>query len=175
MLREFQERYPEITLNRLPDAAARPAKEGLTLADLPPASEELVRAVSSGAALFARRDRGATARPAPAPLSGTGWGCTLYLTRDRWVFTSWRRIRRVGTEGGYEQQRAPLRRLRLRARGIVCVPTLVATDAILSGKSSGARDFALAHSICRRSISHAAHDLQAAVHRDARGFWRAAM
>jgi len=144
MLREFQERYPEITLDLfVSDAVIDPVKEGFDVAlqIFPPASEELVsrrlfpvRRVFCASPEYLRR-HGTPKHP--RDLFGHRLGLySGYPTRDRWVFHP------ADGEPIVLELKAALmsnsvhllRDYGCEHAGIVCVPTLVATDAILNGQ-----------------------------------------
>jgi len=143
VLREFQDRFPAIVLDLVVnDAVVDPVREGFdcALQIFPPSSDALVER-----RLFPVR-RVFCASPAylegrglpvvPEDLAGHRLGLySRYPTRDRWVFTSER--------GQVSLELKPflrtnsvhlLRDYALADAGIVCIPTLVAADDILSGR-----------------------------------------
>lgn len=146
LLREFQERYPEMMLDLfVSDAVIDPIKAGFDVAlqIFPAASEELVarrlfpvRRVFCASPEYLKR-HGTPQRP--AELIGHRLGLySGYPTRDRWVFHA--------RDGGAEpiaMELKPtlmsnsvhlLREYALEHGAIVCLPTLVASDAIVPGR-----------------------------------------
>jgi DNA-binding transcriptional LysR family regulator len=143
LLHEFQSRYPQIVLDLVVnDAALDPVKEGFdcALQIFPPRSEELisrklfpVRRVLCAAPGYLR-DHGAPAHPADLAAHRIGW-YSGYPTRERLLF-----------HGATEQVAVDLqpvlmtnsvhllREYALEQAGIVCVPTLVASESVLAGE-----------------------------------------
>ena len=143
VLREFQERYPDITLDlSVNDAMIDPVKEGMdcALQIFPSVSEELV-----SRRLFPVR-RVFCATPAylkqhgtpryPNDLFGHRLGLySKYPSRDKWTFY------RNGEHTTVELKAAMLtnsvhllNEYALENAGIVCVPTLVASQGVLDGR-----------------------------------------
>ena len=142
LLQEFQARYPQIVLDMIVnDAAIDPVKEGFdcALQIFPPHSEELisrklfpVRRVFCASPEYVKRF-GTPRHPRDLLGHRIGW-YSGYPTRERLVF-----------HGATEQVTLEikpvllsnsvhlLREYALEHAGIVCVPTLVASDAVLSG------------------------------------------
>jgi DNA-binding transcriptional LysR family regulator len=142
MLQEFQARYPQIVLDLIVnDAVLDPVKEGFdcALQIFPPRSEELisrklfpVRRVLCASPRFLERS-GVPRHPRELVSQRIGW-YSGYPTRERLVF-----------HGESEQVAVEikpvlmtnsvhlLREYALEHAGIVCVPTLVASDAVLAG------------------------------------------
>jgi DNA-binding transcriptional LysR family regulator len=143
LLQEFQARYPQIVLDLVVnDAVLDPVKEGFdcALQIFPPRSEELisrklfpVRRVFCASPEYVKRH--GTPR-GPRDLSGhrIGW-YSGYPTRERLAFHG------PGPVISLELQPVLLtnsvhllREYALEHAGIVCVPTLVASDPVLSGE-----------------------------------------
>ncbi|WP_114968272.1 LysR family transcriptional regulator [Rhodoferax ferrireducens] len=143
VLRDFQERYPEITLDvSVSDAMIDPVKEGMdcVLQIFPTTSEELV-----SRRLFPVR-RVFCATPSylkkhgiprhPNDLFGHRLGLySKYPSRDKWTFY------RDGDKTTLELKAAMLtnsvhllNEYALENAGIVCVPTLVAANGVLDGR-----------------------------------------
>ena len=142
VLQEFQARYPQIVLDMIVnDAAIDPVKEGFdcALQIFPPRSEELisrklfpVRRVFCASPEYVKRF-GTPRHPRDLVGHRIGW-YSGYPTRERLVF-----------HGATEQVALEikpvllsnsvhlLREYALEHAGIVCLPTLVASDAVLSG------------------------------------------
>jgi DNA-binding transcriptional LysR family regulator len=142
LLQEFQARYPQIVLDLIVnDAVLDPVKEGFdcALQIFPPRSEELisrklfpVRRVLCASPRFLQRF-GAPQHPRDLAGQRVGW-YSGYPTRERLVF-----------HGATEQVAVEvkpvlmtnsvhlLREYALEHAGIVCVPTLVASDAVMAG------------------------------------------
>jgi DNA-binding transcriptional LysR family regulator len=143
VLHGFQDRYPSLVLDLVvDDAVIDPVKEGFdcTLQIFPPASEELVerrlfpvrRVFCASPKYLARCSRLQT----PHELPGHRLGLySRYPTRDRWVF--YRGAERIPIELApnlYSNSVQLLREFALENSGVVCIPTLVAADAILDGR-----------------------------------------
>ena len=143
MLQEFQGRYPQIVLDIVVnDAAIDPVKEGFdcTLQIFPPRSEELVsrklfpvRRVFCASPIYLRRS-GTPREPADLLRHRIGW-YSGYPTRERVAFH--------GPDGARSLDLRPtlltnsvhlLREFASEHAGIVCLPTLVASDAVRSGE-----------------------------------------
>jgi len=142
LLQEFQARYPQIVLDLIVnDAVLDPVKEGFdcALQIFPPRSEELisrklfpVRRVLCASPQFLERF-GVPRHPRDLAGQRVGW-YSGYPTRERLVF-----------HGASEQVAVEikpvlmtnsvhlLREYALEHAGIVCVPTLVASDAVMAG------------------------------------------
>jgi DNA-binding transcriptional LysR family regulator len=145
VLREFQSRYPQVTLEMVVnDAAIDPVKEGFdcALQIFPPRSEELVsrrlfpvrRVFCATPAYLAQHGR--PLHPRELQAHRIGW-YSGYPTRERVVFH--------GPGGPYATELAPvmltnsvhlLREYAEEHAGIVCLPTLVAGDPVLAGRLS---------------------------------------
>jgi len=151
LLQEFQARYPQIVLDIVVnDAAIDPVKEGFdcALQIFPPKSEELVskrlfpvRRVFCASPTYLRRS-GVPREPRDLLKHRLGW-YSGYPTRERVAFHG------PDTREGGEGQ-APvslelkptlltnsvhlLREYALEHAGIVCLPTLVASGAVLAGE-----------------------------------------
>ena len=142
LLQEFQARYPQIVLDLVVnDAVLDPVKEGFdcALQIFPPRSEELisrklfpVRRVLCASPQYLERV-GEPRHPRELPAHRLGW-YSGYPTRERLVF--------YGAAEQVALEVKPvmltnsvhlLREYALEHAGIVCVPTLVAADAVLSG------------------------------------------
>jgi DNA-binding transcriptional LysR family regulator len=140
LLREFQERYPELMLDLfVSDAVIDPVKEGFDVAlqIFPPASEELVaRRLFPVRRVFCAspdylKHHGTPKHP--RDLFGHKLGLySGYPTRDRWVFHR-------GTEQVVLDLKPTLmsnsvhllRDYGSAGAGLVCLPTLVASDAVV--------------------------------------------
>lgn len=142
VLQEFQARYPQIVLDMIVnDAAIDPVKEGFdcALQIFPPRSEELiskklfpVRRVFCASPEYVKR-YGTPRLPRDLKGHRIGW-YSGYPTRERLAFHG------PGPVVSLELQPVLLtnsvhllREYALEHAGIVCVPTLVASDAVLSG------------------------------------------
>ena len=143
LLQEFQARYPQIVLDLIVnDAVIDPVKEGFdcALQIFPPRSEELisrklfpVRRVFCASPEYVKRF-GTPRHPRDLVGHRIGW-YSGYPTRERLVF-----------HGAAEQVSLEikpvllsnsvhlLREYALEHAGIVCVPTLVASESVLSGE-----------------------------------------
>jgi DNA-binding transcriptional LysR family regulator len=143
VLQEFQDRYPQIELDMIVnDAAIDPVKEGFdcALQIFPPRSEELisrklfaVRRVFCATPQYLAR-HGIPRHPRDLLGHRVGW-YSGYPTKERIVFH--------GPSGNVALLVKPvlltnsvhlLREYALEHAGIVCVPTLVASDAIVRGE-----------------------------------------
>jgi DNA-binding transcriptional LysR family regulator len=143
LLQEFQARYPQVLLDIVVnDAALDPIKEGFdcALQIFPPRSEELiarrlfpVRRVFCATPSYLAR-HGTPKVPRDLLRHKLCW-YSGYPTRDRVVF--------YGREGAVSLDLKPtllsnsvhlLREAALEDGGIVCLPTLVAADAIVDGR-----------------------------------------
>jgi DNA-binding transcriptional LysR family regulator len=142
VLQEFQERFPQIVLDIVVnDAAIDPVKEGFdcALQIFPPRSEELiskklfpVRRVFCASPEYMKR-HGTPRLPRDLKGHRIGW-YSGYPTRERLVFHG------PGEPVSLDLQPVLLtnsvhllREYALEHAGIVCLPTLVASDAVLSG------------------------------------------
>ncbi|MGY0196077.1 LysR substrate-binding domain-containing protein [Leptothrix sp. BB-4] len=145
VLREFQSRYPQVSLEMVVnDAAIDPVKEGFdcALQIFPPRSEELVsrrlfpvRRVFCATPAYLEQ-HGRPLHPREMQAHRIGW-YSGYPTRERVVFH--------GPDGPYATELAPvmltnsvhlLREYAEEHAGIVCLPTLVAGEPVLAGKLS---------------------------------------
>lgn len=143
LLQEFQARYPQIVLDLIvSDAVIDPVKEGFdcALQIFPPGSEELiarklfpVRRVFCASPEYIERF-GAPRHPSDLAGHRIGW-YSGYPTRERLVFH--------GQNEQVSLELKPvllsnsvhlLREYALEHAGIVCVPTLVASESVLSGE-----------------------------------------
>jgi DNA-binding transcriptional LysR family regulator len=142
VLQEFQARYPQIVLDMIVnDAAIDPVKEGFdcALQIFPPRSEELiarklfpVRRVFCASPEYVKRHD--TPR-LPRDLSGhrIGW-YSGYPTRERLAFHGPGPVVSLELEPVLLTNSVHLlREYALEHAGIVCLPTLVASEAVLSG------------------------------------------
>jgi DNA-binding transcriptional LysR family regulator len=142
VLQEFQARYPQIVLDMIVnDAAIDPVKEGFdcALQIFPPRSEELiarklfpVRRVFCASPEYVQRH--GTPR-LPRDLSGhrIGW-YSGYPTRERLAFHGPGPVVSLELKPVLLTNSVHLlREYALEHAGIVCLPTLVASDAVLSG------------------------------------------
>jgi len=142
VLQEFQTRYPQIVLDMIVnDAAIDPVKEGFdcALQIFPPRSEELiskklfpVRRVFCASPEYLNRH--GTPR-APRDLTGhrIGW-YSGYPTRERLAFHGPGPVVSLELKPVLLTNSVHLlREYALEHAGIVCLPTLVASDAVLSG------------------------------------------
>jgi len=142
VLQEFQARYPQIVLDMIVnDAAIDPVKEGFdcALQIFPPRSEELisrklfpVRRVFCATPEYVKR-HGTPRHPRDLMGHRIGW-YSGYPTRERLAFH--------GAAETVSLELKPvlltnsvhlLREYALEHAGIVCVPTLVASEAVLAG------------------------------------------
>ncbi len=143
VLRDFQSRYPQVTLEMVVnDAAIDPVKEGFdcALQIFPPRSEELVsrrlfpvRRVFCATPAYLEQ-HGRPLHPRELQAHRIGW-YSGYPTREWVVFQ--------GDAGPYATELSPvmltnsvhlLREYAEEHAGIVCLPTLVAGEPVLSGK-----------------------------------------
>lgn len=143
VLQQFQERYPRIVLDMLVnDVAIDPVKEGFdcALQIFPPASEDLVsrklfpvRRVLCASPEYLRRN-GTPRHPRDILGHRVGW-YSGYPTRERLTFH--------GSDGNVAVELKPvmltnsvhlLREYALEHAGVVCIPTLVASESLLSGE-----------------------------------------
>jgi DNA-binding transcriptional LysR family regulator len=142
VLQEFQARYPQIVLDMtVNDAALDPVREGFdcALQIFPPRSEELVskklfpvRRVFCASPEYAKRH--GTPR-LPRDLAGhrIGW-YSGYPTRERLAFHGPGPVVSLEVKPVLLTNSVHLlREYALEHAGIVCLPTLVASDAVLSG------------------------------------------
>jgi DNA-binding transcriptional LysR family regulator len=142
VLQEFQERYPQIVLELIVnDAAVDPVKEGIdcALQIFPPRSEELiskklfpVRRVFCATGEYLRR-HGTPRHPRDLLGHRIGW-YSGYPTRERLAFHGPNEV--VALELKPVLLTNSVHLLREYAQehaGIVCVPTLVASEAVLDG------------------------------------------
>jgi DNA-binding transcriptional LysR family regulator len=143
ILRQFQQTYPQIVLDMLvSDAAIDPVKEGFdcALQIFPPRSEELVsrklfpvRRVLCASPEYLRNN--GTVR-GPRDLLGhrIGW-YSGYPTRERIAFHGPSDIVSLELKPAMLTNSVHLlREYALEHAGIVCIPTLVASDDVLSGQ-----------------------------------------
>ena len=143
VLQQFQARYPQIVLEMVVnDAAIDPVKEGFdcALQIFPPRSEELiarrlfaVRRVFCASPEYVRR-HGTPRHPRDLMGHRLGW-YSGYPTRERLAFhgaaeTVALELKPVLLTNSVHL----LREYALEHAGIVCVPTLVASDGVLSGE-----------------------------------------
>jgi len=143
ILQRFQQRYPQIVLDMLVnDAAIDPVKEGFdcALQIFPPRSEELisrklfpVRRVLCATPEYLRRN--GTVR-GPRDLLGhrLGW-YSGYPTRERLAFHGPTEVVQLELKPVLLTNSVHLlREYALEHAGVVCLPTLVAADAVTSGQ-----------------------------------------
>ena len=143
LLQEFQARYPQIVLDLIVnDAVIDPVKEGFdcALQIFPPRSEELisrklfpVRRVFCASPEYVKRF-GTPRHPRDLVGHRIGW-YSGYPTRERLVFHG--AVEQVSLEIKpvlLSNSVHLLREYALEHAGIVCVPTLVASESVLSGE-----------------------------------------
>ncbi len=143
LLSQFQNQYPGIAIDlTVNDAVIDPVKEGFdcALQIFPPASEDLIeRRLFQVRRIFCASPDYLAAHPQiaePEDLLSHRLGLySRYPSRDRWVFT--------GTDRQVILDLKPALRTNsvhmlldyaIDGGGVVCIPTIVAADAILSGK-----------------------------------------
>ncbi|MBL8330226.1 MAG: LysR family transcriptional regulator [Rubrivivax sp.] len=142
MLQEFQVRYPQIVLDIVVnDAAIDPVKEGFdcALQIFPPRSEELVsrklfavRRVFCATPTYLRRF-GVPRRPEDLLKHRIGW-YSGYPTRERVAFHGEGKTVSLELKPTLLSNSVHLlREVAQEHAGIVCLPTLVAADAVLAG------------------------------------------
>ena len=142
VLQEFQSRYPQIVLDMIVnDAAIDPVKEGFdcALQIFPPRSEELiskklfaVRRVFCASPVYMKR-HGTPRLPRDLKGHRIGW-YSGYPTRERLAFHGPGEPVSLDLDPVLLTNSVHLlREYALEHAGIVCVPTLVASDAVLSG------------------------------------------
>jgi len=142
VLQEFQTRYPQIVLDMIVnDAAIDPVKEGFdcALQIFPPRSEELiskklfpVRRVFCASPEYVKR-YGTPRLPRDLKGHRIGW-YSGYPTRERLAFHGPGPVVSLDLEPVLLTNSVHLlREYALEHAGIVCVPTLVASEAVLSG------------------------------------------
>ena len=142
VLREFQERYAGVTLDLVVnDAVIDPIRDGFdcTLQIFSPSSEQLVarrlfpvrRVLCASPHYLARLGEPQT--PGDLPRHRLGL-YSRYPTRDRWVFHSAGAPIAIALEPALQTNSVHLLRdYACEHAGIVCLPTLVASDAIVDG------------------------------------------
>jgi DNA-binding transcriptional LysR family regulator len=142
VLQEFQARYPQIVLDMIVnDAAIDPVKEGFdcALQIFPPRSEELiarklfpVRRVFCASPEYVKR-HGTPRLPRDLSAHRIGW-YSGYPTRERLAFHGPGPVVSLELKPVLLTNSVHLlREYALEHAGIVCLPTLVASDAVLSG------------------------------------------
>jgi DNA-binding transcriptional LysR family regulator len=142
VLQEFQARYPQIVLDMIVnDAVIDPVKEGFdcALQIFPPRSEELiskklfpVRRVFCASPEYMKR-HGTPRLPRDLKGHRIGW-YSGYPTRERLAFHGPGEVVSLELDPVLLTNSVHLlREYALEHAGIVCVPTLVASDAVLSG------------------------------------------
>jgi DNA-binding transcriptional LysR family regulator len=142
LLREFQDRYPGIVLDLVVnDAVIDPVKEGFdcTLQIFPPSSEALVerrlfpvRRVFCASPEYLKK-HGEPKHPKDLLQHRLGL-YSVYPTRDRWVFYAGRERIMLELKAALRANSVHLLRdYACEHAGIVCIPTLVAADAVLAG------------------------------------------
>ena len=140
---EFQEQYPEIVLDLfVNDAVVDPIKAGVdcSLQIFSPPSEELiarkvfpVRRVFCASASYLDR-HGVPDNPRDLHEHRVGL-YSGYPTRDRWIFHQGEEKIVLDLKPTFRSNSVHLlKEIALEGGGIVCVPTLVASESILSGK-----------------------------------------
>ena len=143
VLQEFQARYPQIVLEMIVnDAAIDPVKEGFdcALQIFPPRSEELisrklfpVRRVFCASPEYVKRF-GTPRHPRDLMGHRIGW-YSGYPTRERLAFHGPNEVVALELKPVLLTNSVHLlREYALEHAGIVCVPTLVASDSVLSGE-----------------------------------------
>jgi DNA-binding transcriptional LysR family regulator len=143
LLRQFQDRYPGIVLDLVvDDAVVDPIKEGFdcTLQIFPPASDALVqrrlfpvRRIFCASPVYLEKH----GEPLhPRDLRGHRLGLySRYPTRDHWVFHAGAERFALDLEPVLHSNSVHLLRdYGCEHAGIVCIPTLVAADAIEAGR-----------------------------------------
>jgi DNA-binding transcriptional LysR family regulator len=142
LLREFQERYPGIVFDLvISDAIVDPVKEGFdcVLQIFEPVSDTLiVRRLHSWRPIFCASPNYLEkhGRPkAPAELSEHRLGLySRYPSRDRWVFERGRKKITLDLQPVLRTNSVHLLRdYACSGAGIVCIPTLVASEPLLAG------------------------------------------
>jgi DNA-binding transcriptional LysR family regulator len=139
----FQEQYPEIVLDLfVNDAVVDPIKAGVdcTLQIFHPASEDLiarklfpVRRVFCASESYLDR-HGAPQNPRDLHEHRIGL-YSGYPTRDRWIFNQGDEQIVLDLKPAFRSNSVHLlKEYALEGGGIVCIPTLVASESILSGK-----------------------------------------
>jgi DNA-binding transcriptional LysR family regulator len=142
VLKEFQARYPQIVLDMIVnDVAIDPVKEGFdcALQIFPPRSEELiskklfaVRRVFCASPVYLKR-HGTPRLPRDLKGHRIGW-YSGYPTRERLAFHGPGEPVSLDLDPVLLTNSVHLlREYALEHAGVVCVPTLVASDAVLSG------------------------------------------
>lgn len=142
LLQRFQERYPQIALDMVVnDSAIDPVKEGFdcALQIFPPRSEELishklfpVRRVFCATPGYVRRN-GMPRHPRDLAGHRLGW-YSGYPTRERLAFHGAREVVQIEIKPVLLTNSVHLlREYAMEDAAIVCVPTLVAADALLDG------------------------------------------
>jgi DNA-binding transcriptional LysR family regulator len=142
VLQEFQARYPQIVLDMIVnDVAIDPVKEGFdcALQIFPPRSEELiskklfaVRRVFCASPVYLKR-HGTPRLPRDLKGHRIGW-YSGYPTRERLAFHGPGEPVSLDLDPVLLTNSVHLlREYALEHAGVVCVPTLVASDAVLSG------------------------------------------
>jgi DNA-binding transcriptional LysR family regulator len=141
-LRDFQEQYPEIVLDLfVNDAVVDPIKAGVdcSLQIFYPASEDLIaRKVFPVRRIFCASQRylerhGMPGNPRDLHEHHLGL-YSGYPTRDRWIFHGEEKISMELKPAFRSNSVHLLKEYALEHGGIVCIPTLVASDAILRGE-----------------------------------------
>ena len=142
LLQEFQARYPQIVLDLIvSDAVIDPVREGFdcALQIFPPHSEELisrklfpVRRVFCASPAYLQRC-GTPRQPQELLAHRIGW-YSGYPTRERLVFHGPAPVALELQPVLLTNSVHLLREYALEHAGIVCLPTLVAADAVLSGE-----------------------------------------
>lgn len=142
LLQEFQARYPQIVLDLIvSDAVIDPVREGFdcALQIFPPHSEELisrklfpVRRVFCASPAYLQRN-GTPRAPQELLAHRIGW-YSGYPTRERLVFHGPTPVALELKPVLLTNSVHLLREYALEHAGIVCLPTLVAADAVLSGE-----------------------------------------
>jgi DNA-binding transcriptional LysR family regulator len=142
LLQRFQERYPQIVLDMVVnDSAIDPVKEGFdcALQIFPPGSEELVshklfpvRRVFCATPGYVRR-HGLPRHPRDLAGHRLGW-YSGYPTRERLAFHGPNEIVQLEIKPALLTNSVHLlREYAMEDAAIVCIPTLVAADALLEG------------------------------------------
>lgn len=142
-IREFQDRYPGIVLDLVvSDAIVDPVRDGYdcTLQIFEPASDLLIarrlfawRPVFCASPAYLER-HGAPARPADLVKHRLGL-YSRYPSGDRWTFRRRGRRTTVALAPALRSNSVHLLRdYALVGAGVVCLPTLVAADSLLSGE-----------------------------------------
>jgi len=143
LLSQFQNQYPGISIDlTVNDAVVDPVKEGFdcALQIFPPASEDLIeRRLFQVRRIFCASPEYLASHPQisePEDLQNHRLGLySRYPSRDRWIFTGTDRQVILDLKPALRTNSVHmLRDYAIDGGGVVCIPTIVAADAIVSGK-----------------------------------------